>query len=119
MDLELKARIDEENCIGCSKCLRNCPTDAIIGSKHLTHTIVTLWCDACGKCESVCPTRCIEMQTLAPKLTYAQETKLKRNKILRQEKGKFISSAPVTAPVMRKQQIADAIARVKLKKSQK
>lgn len=58
------AYINENNCIGCTKCSKICPVDAIIGSKKHIHTIVKKWCTGCKLCIPVCPTDCIKMNTL-------------------------------------------------------
>jgi Na+-translocating ferredoxin:NAD+ oxidoreductase subunit B len=57
----LSAVIDEEDCIGCTKCIQQCPTDAIIGSQSAIHTVVEQWCTGCSLCISVCPTDCITL----------------------------------------------------------
>ena len=59
---KLFALIDEESCIGCTKCLVECPTDAIIGAKSRVHTTVEKWCTGCGLCVPVCPVDCIEIK---------------------------------------------------------
>jgi len=63
------AFINEENCIGCMRCITECGTDAIVGAAKQMHTVVADVCHACGKCYKVCPTEAIEMrlipQTLA------------------------------------------------------
>jgi electron transport complex protein RnfB len=56
------ALIEESDCIGCAKCLAECPTDAIIGAKSRIHTIVEKWCTGCGLCAPVCPVDCIEIK---------------------------------------------------------
>ncbi|WP_395496474.1 electron transport complex subunit RsxB [Arsenophonus endosymbiont of Lipoptena cervi] len=55
------AFIDENNCIGCSKCIQNCPVDVIIGTKHSMHTILEQFCTGCELCVTHCPTNCITM----------------------------------------------------------
>ena len=54
--------IDEGSCIGCTKCLVECPTDAIIGAKSRVHTTVEKWCTGCGLCVPACPVDCIEIK---------------------------------------------------------
>ena len=51
--------IEEEGCIGCTKCLQVCGTDAIIGAPRQMHTVIAAACTDCGKCIAVCPTDCI------------------------------------------------------------
>lgn len=34
------ALIDEDNCIGCTKCIQACPVDAIVGATRAMHTII-------------------------------------------------------------------------------
>ncbi len=55
------AVIDENWCIGCTLCIKACPTDAILGSNKLMHTIIAPWCTGCELCLPVCPVDCIEM----------------------------------------------------------
>ena len=55
------AFIDENMCIGCTKCIQACPVDAIIGSNKLMHTIIPDLCTGCELCVAPCPTSCISM----------------------------------------------------------
>ncbi|MBX4181151.1 RnfABCDGE type electron transport complex subunit B [Sodalis sp. CWE] len=57
------AWIDEDNCIGCAKCSQVCPVDAIIGSKHTVHTVVSSLCTGCKLCITPCPTDCIKINS--------------------------------------------------------
>ncbi|WP_131781931.1 RnfABCDGE type electron transport complex subunit B [Legionella gresilensis] len=58
------AKINEEDCIGCTKCIQACPVDAIVGSSKLMHVILKTECTGCGLCVDPCPVDCIEMQPL-------------------------------------------------------
>lgn len=51
--------IDESLCIGCTKCLPVCPTDAIIGRSKRMHTVITDLCTGCELCIPACPVDCI------------------------------------------------------------
>lgn len=63
------ARIDEDLCIGCTRCLKKCSVDAIVGATKLMHTVISDACHGCGKCAQVCPTDAVLLhpvpQTLA------------------------------------------------------
>ncbi len=55
------AVIDEAACIGCAKCLKPCPTDAIIGANKFMHTVIASLCTGCELCIPPCPVDCITM----------------------------------------------------------
>jgi len=55
------AVIDENSCVGCTKCLPACPVDSIIGAHKFTHTVLTEECIGCGLCVAPCPMDCISM----------------------------------------------------------
>ena len=64
------AHINEELCIGCVKCFKECPTDAIVGAPKQIHTVMLEACTGCGKCVDVCPTECLQM--FVPETTLPQ-----------------------------------------------
>ena len=53
-------QINPEKCLGCTKCARNCPVDAITGSLKQPHHIDTSKCIKCGTCKAGCPKNAIE-----------------------------------------------------------
>lgn len=55
------AVIREAECIGCTKCIRACPTDAILGGPKLMHTVIASECTGCDLCIEPCPVDCIDM----------------------------------------------------------
>ena len=55
------AVIDEAWCIGCTLCLPACPTDAILGSNKLMHSVIEKHCTGCELCIPVCPVDCISL----------------------------------------------------------
>lgn len=56
------ALIDESWCIGCTLCIKACPTDAIVGANKLMHTVIAAHCTGCELCIPVCPVDCIELE---------------------------------------------------------
>jgi electron transport complex protein RnfB len=63
------AVIDEAWCIGCTLCLKVCPTDAILGSNKVMHTVIEAACTGCDLCLPVCPVDCIEMVPISDERT--------------------------------------------------
>lgn len=56
------AFIDENWCIGCTLCIKACPTDAIVGANKLMHTVMAAHCTGCELCIPVCPVDCITLE---------------------------------------------------------
>ncbi len=46
--------IDDEKCIGCGLCKKNCPQEAIEGKTKVPHSIVHDKCIKCGICYDEC-----------------------------------------------------------------
>ena len=63
------AVIDEAWCIGCTLCVPACPTDAILGSNKLMHTVIEPHCTGCELCIAVCPVDCISLENVTGELT--------------------------------------------------
>ncbi len=59
--IPMVAFVSEETCIGCTRCFKVCPTDAIVGAPKQIHAVVADACIACKKCVEVCPTECLSM----------------------------------------------------------
>jgi electron transport complex protein RnfB len=59
------AFIREAECIGCTKCIKACPTDAILGAAKLMHTVIRNECTGCELCVAPCPVDCIDILPLA------------------------------------------------------
>jgi len=68
------AYIDEERCIGCTRCLPPCPVDAIVGAPRLMHTVVAALCTGCELCIAPCPVDCIVMLPLLASPAHAALT---------------------------------------------
>jgi len=59
------ALIDEDVCIGCTKCIQACPVDAIVGAAKRMHTIIAAECTGCELCLPPCPVDCIALVPIA------------------------------------------------------
>jgi electron transport complex protein RnfB len=95
------AIIREAECIGCAKCIKACPVDAIIGSGKLMHTVIADECTGCGLCIPPCPVDCIdlvelpdanpyltiEQSALARKRFYAREKRIHEETRVKKEKA--------------------------------
>ncbi|MEY3182893.1 MAG: hypothetical protein RLZ35_878 [Pseudomonadota bacterium] len=75
-------QIQEENCVGCTKCIAVCPVDAIVGASGMMHSVLTDECIGCRLCIDPCPMDCIEIvpptQESAPVDKQARATKAKK-----------------------------------------
>ena len=56
------AKIEETRCVGCTRCIKACPTDAIVGASKQLHVVISSACTGCSKCKDACPENCIHMQ---------------------------------------------------------
>ena len=67
----LVAVINEETCIGCTKCVQVCPVDAIIGAAKHKHTVLDDYCTGCELClPPLCPVEaCIILRPVDPTIT--------------------------------------------------
>lgn len=57
----LVAYIREDECIGCTKCIKACPVDAILGASKRMHTVIIDECTGCDLCVAPCPVDCIDL----------------------------------------------------------
>ncbi|MET0357586.1 MAG: electron transport complex subunit RsxB [Cellvibrio sp.] len=64
-DVKKVAFIREAECIGCTKCIQACPTDAILGAAKQMHTVIADECTGCDLCVDPCPVDCIDMIPVA------------------------------------------------------
>lgn len=63
------AVIDENWCIGCTLCIKVCPTDAILGTNKRMHTVIEPYCTGCELCVPVCPVDCISLENVSGERT--------------------------------------------------
>ncbi|MGD8526990.1 MAG: electron transport complex subunit RsxB [Thioalkalispiraceae bacterium] len=64
--LPMIAVINEQTCIGCTKCVQVCPVDAIVGAAKHKHNVIHDYCTGCELClPPLCPVEdCIQMQPI-------------------------------------------------------
>lgn len=60
-EVPMYAQVDETLCIGCARCIKKCPTDAIIGAPKQIHAVIKDACTGCKACIDICPTECLQM----------------------------------------------------------
>ncbi|GHT90267.1 electron transport complex subunit RnfB [Betaproteobacteria bacterium] len=53
------ALVAEDLCIGCCRCIKTCPTDAILGAPKQIHNVLKEACTGCAACVAHCPTEAI------------------------------------------------------------
>jgi Na+-translocating ferredoxin:NAD+ oxidoreductase subunit B len=58
------AVVSESICIGCAKCFKACPTDAVIGASKQIHAVLKDACTGCGSCTNECPTGAISLEPI-------------------------------------------------------
>ena len=105
------AFIDEARCIGCTKCLVVCPTDAIVGAMNYMHTVITSECIGCELCLPPCPVDCIEIVPSPKKLfddiVVRERVKARKQRLARSKRDEEIARErnktydPITAALER------------------
>lgn len=129
------AVIRDEHCIGCTKCIKVCPVDAVIGATKQLHAVIEKDCTGCELCLPVCPVDCIDM-VAAPtnhiptwiinadkpridKATHSRDLFNRRNnRIKLQSKAKQQKDNRINKNTDYATDIAAAMARVKQKRQQ-
>ena len=118
------ARIEESQCIGCTKCIQACPVDAIVGTAKHMHHILEHECTGCGLCVEPCPVDCIEMlpletssydKALARERFEAREQRKEKQLRMQLEK-KHLAARPSLSHDAKQAYILEALNRVKQKK---
>ena len=64
------AMVSEELCIGCCRCARVCPTDAILGAAKQIHNVMREACTGCSSCVDKCPTEALVMKPVPVSLQH-------------------------------------------------
>jgi electron transport complex protein RnfB len=130
------AHIIEEACIGCVRCLRVCPLDALIGAPKRLHAVLSALCSGCGLCVPACPVDCIVLEVVDREWTDGDavaarnryQARLKRLAeaeivMLRQPKqvfvdGEVVPEGKAVSAETRQQVIAGALAAARARRAQ-
>ncbi|MBS0357890.1 MAG: RnfABCDGE type electron transport complex subunit B [Proteobacteria bacterium] len=123
------AKIREAECIGCTKCIKACPVDAILGSRQLMHTVIAKECIGCKLCVAPCPVDCIDLISIPEPLhdkTIAKKRVIIRKQRLKQQHEESLQQHQNALDLKKEQEknsvaakqayIQEAIARAKMKK---
>ena len=135
------ARVIEDECIGCTKCIQVCPVDAILGASKQMHTVIADHCTGCELCVPACPVDCIALDPMpaeqidpahadaARERFRRREARLARNKAEREaqlaaRKAAMHAAAPPAAAsgdgairkTITRSAVQEAIARAKAKR---
>lgn len=121
------ASIDENWCIGCTLCIKACPTDAILGAIKLMHTVIAAHCTGCELCVPVCPVDCIELINASGSATgwaawspdqaeHARMRYTQRTERLSRDSAQEAAAEPVDVDD-KKAAIAAAVARARAKRA--
>lgn len=122
---KLLARIREAECIGCTKCIKACPVDAILGSTKQMHVVIADECTGCELCVAPCPVDCIDMLVRGPSEHVLEQAKAdvarqrfnaRQTRLLKEQNNKKLLALDYST-AKRKEYITAAIARVKRKKA--
>jgi len=140
------AFIREDECIGCTRCIQVCPTDAIIGAAKQMHTVIEADCTGCELCVPACPVDCIDMPESGPasgqplwpperdidaeraarsrELFEARQKRLNRKTTSRRRASRHDTTVDaredaIATSAAKKSTIADAIGRAKARREQR
>jgi electron transport complex protein RnfB len=123
------AWIDENVCIGCTKCIQACPVDAIIGAAKRMHTILAAECTGCELCIAPCPVDCIHLAPVSAERHAASDAGPERARrrfaarLLRKTReeaerdARLKARAPVASPEATADPIAAALARARARRA--
>lgn len=120
------AIIDEEQCIGCTKCIQACPFDSILGTNRQMHTVLIDRCIGCELCIPPCPVDCIAMveredwdagiSTLQKQASAQRHYVARVNRLLEAQRQQKEAHRRDKARVLRREEIKAAVQRVKQRK---
>ena len=114
----LMARIDEDACIGCTKCILACPFDSIVGAPRHRHQVLTERCSGCELCLPPCPVDCIVIYPMASPWTDGDARLARQHHRARQTRRQGPTIQPATPlarlaePDERRRRLAAILARL-------
>lgn len=117
---KILAIINEDQCIGCTRCIDACPVDAILGSSQYMHTVIAAECIGCKLCVPACPVDCIDLIPTPETQPRIPPEHIKQRYQARQQRLKssnHLADFLVANDVNKRDYVTEALARMKRKKS--
>lgn len=116
----VRALINPDQCIGCARCIKVCPVDAIIGAPKKLHQILPSYCTGCEDCVSACPVDCIGLEDVhySPKERAIRismgDTRAEQTTLRKHQKQLEKNATPVDTSITN--DLSQILARVKMKR---
>lgn len=116
--------IDEAECIGCTRCLRACPLDALIGARKKMHVVLPALCSGCGLCLPVCPVDCMKLVSTARNWTQQdadaarERYQARQRRLLKQEVQRALPNHEQSETEKRRQAATEALAKARARRLQ-
>ena len=125
MLFDVAAKINTDNCIGCARCIKACPVDAIIGAPKKLHQVLESYCTGCEDCVAVCPVDCIDLVDATYSYSEKQvreresESRTQSQQVKREKSAKRTTAPKLTTESLIKDDLANILLRARQRRQVK